>query len=285
MAFDSAPIGVFDSGIGGLSVLMALRAALPHEDFVYLADSACAPYGERGDDFVAQRTQAIASHLRRAHGAKLLVIACNTASAAGAQLVRRSNPGWPVVAIEPALKPAAYATRSGAVGVWATRGTVASARFAALRDTVLAGAPQLRLATVACNGLAHAIEQRAAGNMHDDEIDALLLRCLADLGPLGTAPGQIDTLVLGCTHYPLVRERIARLAPPAVSLIEPGAPVARQAQRLLHATGLLKQAPAGVTAPTGSLKLLATGQPDALQAAAQRWLHSAARVERAGLDG
>lgn len=280
----SAPIGVFDSGIGGLSVLMALRAALPREDFVYVADSAYAPYGERGDDVVAQRTCAIARHLRLEHDAKLLVIACNTASAAGAQAVRRHHPGWPVVAIEPALKSAALATRSGTVGVWATRGTVASARLAALRDALLAQAPGLRFNAVACNGLAHAIEQRAAGEATDDDIDTLLHRYLADLGPLGGEPGEADTLVLGCTHYPLVRTRIAELVPPTVALIEPGAPVARQAHRLLHATGLLKE-PAEATGTTASsLRLLATGPTRALQVAAQRWLHTAERVEQMAID-
>ena len=271
----AAPIGVFDSGIGGLSVLQALQAALPGEDFVYVADSAYTPYGERSDEVIAARTGAIAGHLRDAHGVKLLVIACNTASAAAAHAVRFDNPGWPVVAIEPALKPAAQHTRTGRVGVLATRSTLASGKFAGLRLAMAASHPQVQFAEVACDGLAASIEQWAlAGD--GSPTRSLLERYLAALGPLGDAAGTIDTLVLGCTHYPLIRAQIAHRVPASVTLIDAGLPVARHAQRLLHSTGLLHFAPThSVAPPAGRLQLLATGSPQVLQAAAQRWLMTA----------
>ena len=216
----AAPIGVFDSGIGGLSVLQALRTTLPGEDVVYVADSAHTPYGERSDAFVAERTLAIALHLRDAHGAKLLVIACNTASAAGAHAVRHDNPGWPVVAIEPALKPAAHHTRTGHVGVLATRGTVGSSRFQNLLHT---HGQQVHWHVQACDGLAQAIEAstwQADGNLA--EIEALCARYISALGPFGPNSGHMDTLVLGCTHYVLARPVVQRLVGPHVHLLDTG---------------------------------------------------------------
>ena len=271
----AAPIGVFDSGIGGLSVLQALRTTLPGEDVVYVADSAHTPYGERSDAFVAERTLAIARHLRDAHGAKLLVIACNTASAAGAHAVRQDNPGWPVVAIEPALKPAAHHTRTGHVGVLATRGTLASHKFGALCDAMRETHPAVRFTPVACDGLASSIEQWALSG-DGSQSRALLDRYLAPLAPFGSEGDATDTLVLGCTHYPLIREQIAHRIPAGVTLIEAGQPVARHAQRLLHSTGLLRFSPGhSVAPPPGHLRLLATGATQTLHAAALRWLPGA----------
>ena len=126
------PIGVFDSGVGGLSVLQALRAELPLERFVYLADSGHAPYGERGDAYVAARTHAISDFLCAQHHIKALVVACNTATAAAIHEARARHPQLPLVGVEPALKPAVAATRTGRIGVMATRGTLASAKFAQL---------------------------------------------------------------------------------------------------------------------------------------------------------
>jgi len=129
MTVAAAPIGVFDSGIGGLSVLQALRHELPHEHFVYLADSGNAPYGERGDAFVQARTHAIAQYLRERHGIKALVIACNTATAAAVESLRMAMPDLPLIGVEPAIKPAALSSQTHQVGVMATRGTVESRRF------------------------------------------------------------------------------------------------------------------------------------------------------------
>ena len=130
------PIGVFDSGVGGLSVLRALLAALPNERFVYLADSAHAPYGERGDAYVSARTHAITDYLCEQHGIKALVVACNTATAAAIHEVRSSRPALPLVGLEPAIKPALSATRTGHIGVIGTRGTLTSGKFGKLMASV-----------------------------------------------------------------------------------------------------------------------------------------------------
>jgi len=254
----AAPVGVFDSGAGGLSVLRALRAALPGEDFVYLADNAHAPYGEKGDVFVADRSLAVARQLRDSHGIKALVVACNTATAAAITQLRDAHPGLPLVGVEPALKPAAAHTRTGHVGVMATRGTLASQKFAALHGT-LAG--QTRFVLQACDGLAEAIE-------HDDaaKTEALCARYVQAMGQFGGRPGAMDTLVLGCTHYPFAAGVLRAVVGPDVRLVDTGEPVARQTQRLLATRGLLAQR------TQGGLTLLATGPLMALQAAATRWL-------------
>ncbi|MBK6615281.1 glutamate racemase [Ottowia sp.] len=270
---EAAPIGVFDSGVGGLSVLRALQAELPHEHFVYLADNGHAPYGERGDAFVAARTHAIAGHLRRAHGIKALVVACNTATAAAIHEARASHPGLPVVGVEPALKPAVAATRTGRVGVIATRGTLASGKFGRLLDSLRS---QAEFIVQPCDGLAHAIEQAVAeglaGATAAAEIEALCTMYMRAMGRFGTETGAIDTLVLGCTHYVFAESVLQRLAGHGVRLVETGEPVARQTRRLLAQAGLLASAPGG-----GALQLLTTGDPGLPRAAAARWLRGPAR--------
>lgn len=259
----SQPIGVFDSGVGGLSILRALRAELPAEDFVYFADSGFAPYGERGDAYVVERTRAIAQQLRGEHAIKALVIACNTATAAAVHLVRAEHPDLPLVGVEPALKPAVALSRTRRVGVMATRGTLGSAKFTALRDS-LDGQAQFILQP--CDGLADAIQ-----NGDSPQVEALCARYVQVLGPFGSQAGEIDTLVLGCTHYPFAATTIARQAGPGVRLVETGEPVARQARRLLEAAGLL-----GMQAGSASVQLVGTGSLTALHAAARRWLSLAA---------
>ncbi|MEJ8856474.1 glutamate racemase [Variovorax robiniae] len=257
------PIGVFDSGVGGLSVLNALRAELPHERFVYFADTANAPYGERGEDFVTQRTLAITADLVERHRIKALVVACNTATAAAIHLVRTTYPALPVVGVEPALKPAVALSATGSIGVLATRGTLASLKFRKLHDS-LAG--QAKFSLVPCDGLAAAIEASATA-----AIGELCVRYMRAAGRFGTAPGQIDTLVLGCTHYPFVADELRRHAGPTVRFIDTGAPVALQTRRLLAATHALAAERDGSTAPV----LETSGPPEALAAAAARWLHRA----------
>ncbi|HMN20989.1 MAG TPA: glutamate racemase [Ottowia sp.] len=272
-----APVGVFDSGIGGLSVLRALQAELPHERFVYLADTAHAPYGERGDAFVAARTHAIADHLQAVHGIKALVVACNTATAAAIHELRARHPALPVVGVEPALKPAVTATRTGRIGVMATRGTLASAKFGRLLASLQG---QAEFLIQPCPGLALAIEGLVASDVdaaaQAARVEALCADAVAALGSFGDAPGQIDTLVLGCTHYVFAEPVLRRLVGPAVQLVETGAPVARQARRLLAQAGLL----AADGAPP-ALALLATGDPRQLQAAAARWLAAPAGTAQA----
>ena len=267
-----ASIGVFDSGIGGLSVLRALQAELPHERFVYLADTGHAPYGERGDAFVIARSHAIAAWLRRAQGIKALVVACNTATAAAVHALRQRHPALIVVGVEPALKPAVAVTRTGRIGVMATRGTLASAKFAQLLQSLQG---QAAFALQACDGLADAIEQAAApGPGAEDKqnalkIEALCARYTSAMGPFGTQTGALDTLVLGCTHYVFAQEVLRRLVGPDVQLVETGAPVARHTRRRLAQAGLL----APDDAP-GALRLFSTGDPARLHAAAVRWLQA-----------
>lgn len=253
----SAPIGVFDSGIGGLSILRSLRAALPAEDFVYFADTVNAPYGERGEAFVIDRTLAIARELVERHGVKLLVVACNTATAAAAAAVRAAWPQLPVVGVEPALKPAATASQTHRVGVLATRGTLASAKFRQLHDSL---ASKASFVLQPCDGLAAAIE---AGDT--PRIETLAAQYVSALGPLGPQDGQIDTVVLGCTHYPLVLPVFERLLPAGVRILETGEPVARQAHRLLAQAGQLREGPG-----PGTLTLLSPGAQEALEAAQRR---------------
>ena len=252
------PIGVFDSGVGGLSILKALRAELPSENFVYLADTAHAPYGERGDAYVIDRTRAIVARLRDEHAIKALVIACNTATAAAIHLLRAEHPGLPLVGVEPALKPAAALSRTRRIGVLATRLTLASAKLRALHDS-LRGAAEFILQP--CDGLADAIENHDGAQMA-----ALCARYTQAIGRFGDAPGEVDTLVLGCTHYAFASQELAALVPRGTRLVETGAPVARQARRLLQAAGQV--APAGA----GQVEFLSTGSLPDLLAAATRWL-------------
>ena len=254
-------IGVFDSGVGGLSVLAALRAELPRERFVYFADTAYAPYGERGDAYVIERSRAVVEQLVREHGIKALVVACNTATTAAIHLLRAEHAGLPIVGLEPGLKPAVAMSRTGHISVLATRGTLASAKYAALRES-FAGSVNVR--AVPCDGLVKAIE-----GFDTAAISALCARYMAQAGPFGEASGEVDTLVLGCTHYPLVTDELRRHAPPTLRFIDTGVPVAQQTRRLLAAAGLLA---ADRRDEEGGLILQSSGELAGLEAAAARWL-------------
>ena len=259
------PVGVFDSGIGGLSVLQALRAELPHEDFIYLADSGFAPYGERGDAFVTARTLRITEHLLHSHQIKALVIACNTATAAAVRQLREQHSALPLIGVEPAVKPAASLSHSGHVGVMGTRGTVTSAKFQTLLRS-LDGQAQFHVQP--CDGLAAAIEDSALRPQASDRqtLRALCQQHLGALGSFGSEAGQIDTLVLGCTHYVFIADLLREQLPPSVQIVDNGAAVARQARRLLTQSNQLN------AAGDGSLQLLTTGEPRALHDAATHLL-------------
>ncbi|WP_260602279.1 glutamate racemase [Variovorax sp. MHTC-1] len=252
------PIGVFDSGVGGLSVLNALREELPHERFVYFADTGHAPYGERGDAYVAERSRAVALYLLDRHRIKALVVACNTATAAAIHELRADHPALPLVGVEPALKPAVATSRTGRIAVIATRVTLESRKFEALHASLAA---QADFRIVPCDGLAGAIERS-----DHREIAALSQRYLNAAGTFGSAPGQIDTLVLGCTHYPFIATELRRHAGDVVRFIDTGAPVAQQTRRLLSQAGQLAETGGG------AVVLVCSAAPDALDAAAARWL-------------
>lgn len=272
----SSPIGVFDSGIGGLSVLQALRHELPHEHFVYLADSGNAPYGDaRGDAFVTERTHKIAAYLQAQHQIKALVIACNTATAAAVESLRAAAPDLPLIGVEPALKPAALSSQTRQIGVMATRGTVSSRRFARLRDE---HSSRVQFAVQACDGLARAIEesteQPVLADPEQSDIRRLCAQYTAALGSFGLKTGDMDTLVLGCTHYVFVKDHLRSLLGPDIQFIDTGAPVARQTRRILSERQLLapELGQATDSLDGASTHLLTTGSLPALQAAAQRWL-------------
>jgi len=252
------PIGVFDSGVGGLSVLKALRTELPHEDFIYVADSGYAPYGERDEAFVVERSRTITRHLLQdEHRAiKALVIACNTATAAAIHLLRQDYPQLPIIGVEPALKPAVATSRTQRIGVMATRGTLSSRKFKALLAT-LDG--QADFISQPCDGLADAIERADAL-----KIEALCAAYTGAIGHFGLNPGDVDTLVLGCTHYPFAMAQLQALLPPGITLIDNGEPVARQTRRVLT---LMAN-----SGHEGQLSLYSTGNPALLTQAAHRWL-------------
>lgn len=220
------PIGVFDSGIGGLSVLREITRLLPHEDVLYFADSAHCPYGPRPLAEVQALSTAVTAFLVE-QGAKLIVVACNTASAAALHHLRASF-HVPIVGMEPAVKPAAERTNARKIGVLATQVTFQSELFARLLERFAVG---VDVYTQVCPGLVERIE---AGQLHDPQTEDLLRRCLAPMLDTG-----VDTLVLGCTHYPFVRDSIERIAGPNVEIIDPAPAVARQTTRVLEREGLL----------------------------------------------
>lgn len=263
----NAPVGVFDSGIGGLSILQALRAEMPGEDFIYLADSGHAPYGERDDEHVINRARAIIGHLCSREGIKGLVIACNTATAAAIHLLRLEYPELPIVGVEPALKPATALTKTRRVGVMATRGTLGSAKFRALQSSM---EKAVEFITQPCDGLAEAIESECRDG-DGTRTRTLCERYTAAMGPFGSHPGQIDTLVLGCTHYPFASEHLRRSVGSDVNFLEPGGPVARQTRRLLTTASLLRSPRPNDQG--GVIRLLSTGETDALLMASRHWLH------------
>lgn len=234
-----AAIGIFDSGIGGLSVLRHIHAALPREQLLYFADSGYAPYGDKTEAQIVERSLAIAAFLLEQR-VKALVVACNTATAAAIQAIRTRWPQLLVVGIEPGLKPAAQLTRSRTVGVLATRSTLASQRFALLQAQMEAQY-QVRYLPQACVGLVDLIEK---GELHSPATVQLLERYLAPLLEQGA-----DTLVLGCTHYPFVRPAIESVCRSLVGetpdIIDTGQAVTRQLQRLLEAGQLQTRAATG----------------------------------------
>ena len=219
-------VGVFDSGIGGLSILEALRAELPQSRFIYIADSGYAPYGERSDAHVMARSRAIMAELL-SRQVQALVIACNTATAVAIEQLRADYPGLPIIGVEPALKPALALSLTRRIGVMATRSTLASAKFKALLASLADQADQAEFVVQPCDGLADAIERNADSD-NTSNIKALCVKYTQAMGSFGTDNGQIDTLVLGCTHYPFATAQLRELLGPQVQLVSNGPAVARQ---------------------------------------------------------
>jgi glutamate racemase len=234
-------IGVFDSGVGGLSVLRHIRELLPDERLIYVADSGHAPYGDKPPDHIEQRSAAITRFLIE-QGADAVVVACNTATAAAAASLR-SEFALPIVAMEPAVKPAVAATGSGVVGVLATVGTLESARFAALLEKY---AGTVEFVTQGCPGFVEQVEQ---GDLSGKETRALAERYVAPLLARGA-----DTLILGCTHYPFLAPLIREIAGNNVALVDTGEAVARQLRRRLQS-----ELPNRVPASRGSAEFWTSG--------------------------
>ena len=238
----SAPIGIFDSGVGGLSVLREIRRLLPGEDLIYYADSGHCPYGGKSREDIQARAVAI-TDLLLARGAKLIVVACNTATIAAVEQLRASYP-IPFVGMEPAVKPAVALTKSGVVGVLATGAALAGEKFHKLVADHGAG---VRMITQPCPGWVEQVEAGELDGPRTRELVAQYTRPLLEQGA--------DVLVLGCTHYPFLRPRIAELAGPAVALLDTGEAVARQTRRVLERENLL------AAGEVGSLQWLTSGDP------------------------
>ncbi len=247
-------IGVFDSGIGGLSVLKSLRTLMPEQDYIYLADSGYAPYGERDADYVINRSKICLETLLD-KGCSMVVIACNTATALAGKVLRETYPDLPIVGIEPAIKPAAALTKNANVGVLATQGTLSSSKFLALVEAVQAANPHIRIHTYAPDGLALAIEVE----------DAAQIETLSRSACQAMQDADCDTVVLGCTHYPLIMDSLQAKLGKGCQLVDPASSVALRAQSIMPENVQPKR-------PTGQLHLISTGDHTLLQLAAKRWL-------------
>ena len=249
----NGPIGVFDSGIGGLSVLRHIHAQLPHEHLLYFADSGFAPYGNKPEAVIVERSLQIADFLLQ-RGAKALVVACNTATAASIKALRERYPALPVVGVEPGLKPAAALSRTRIVGVLATERTLASEKFKLLQEQITA-ATDVQFLLQACIGLADQIEK--------NELDSATTRTMVKGFVAPLLQQGADTLVLGCTHYPfvqpLIEEIIRTETSKPISIVDTGDAVARQLARLLVQHGQIR-----VAHDKGSLRAFTTGNHGAL---------------------
>lgn len=255
---NQAPIGVFDSGVGGLSVLRVLQQHLPCENWVYFADGAHAPYGEKTTAHVLERSLHIAAELQARHGIKALVVACNTATSEAIHVLRAEYPNLPIVGIEPGIKPALLATRTRHIGIMATQRTVESQKF----QVLLRHAEGLSQVTVkACAGLALAIEQNDS-----EKTRALISYYTSEMGHFGSNNKAIDTLVLGCTHYPLAEEELTKAVGPDVKLIDPADGVARQLMRVLAQSQQLN-----ASHQPGWTLGLSSASSEALALAISRW--------------
>jgi len=260
----NAPVGIFDSGVGGISVLRALRELLPEEDAIFVADQAHVPYGPRPLEEVRAFAHAITRFLL-AHRAKLVVVACNAASAAALQELRSSFPVTLFVGMEPAVKPAAGHTRSGVVGVLATPATFQGALYASVIERFTQGVMVLQ---DTCPGLVGQIE---AGALEAGETRAILENALRPMLAQG-----IDTVVLGCTHYPFVIPLIQQIVGPQVRVIDPAPAVARQVARLLEAHGLRRPAQSGQRVP---VRIFTSASPERLNRLLPRLLGEPALVQ------
>lgn len=257
-----AHIGVFDSGVGGLSILRAIQQVLPDASYTYYADSAHAPYGERDEAYILDRSLVIAKRLINA-GCDLLVIACNTATAVAAPTLRQTWPHIPIVGIEPGIKPAVLASKSRRIGVMATNSTLRSERFRRLLDQHGQGA---HIVIQACTGLAMAIE---SGDLQSTRVQELVLQ---HCEPLRQA--HVDTVVLGCTHYTFVADAIQAAMGPGVRVMDTALAVAKETQKqwLRRTSQRTDASDSASFHRQATLALLSSGDEAQLKQIAKRWL-------------
>lgn len=251
---DLRPIGILDSGVGGLSVAREIRRLLPREDLIYFADQANCPYGPKSIEEIQALALAAARQLDQ-HAVKLIVVACNTASTAALGTLRETYP-QPFVGIVPAIKPASQTTRTGKVGVLATRATLGAAAFERLIAQFGSGVVVLRQA---CPEFVEAVER---GDLDSPATEALVRQKVEPLAQAG-----IDRLVLGCTHFAFLRPAIARVAGPAIQIIDAAGAVAQQTARVLAQRDLLSPNPL-----PGRLTLRTSGDAATFAALAARLL-------------
>lgn len=258
----NAPVGVYDSGVGGLSVLQAMRRLLPREHLIYVADSAYVPYGEKSRHKVIERSLTVAAYFM-SRGVKALVVPCNTATAAAIHVLRERHPHLPIIGIEPAVRPAARLTRQNVIGVFATTGTLNSARFHAL---VQREAPHARIIVRPCPDWVRAVEE---GITSGEPAIELVRPAISEV--LGEGA---DVLVLGCTHFPFLIDAIRAVAPSSVPVLETSEAVARQVQRQLEERGLLR------TEGEGCWEFHSSGDPRQLEEVGSRVLNAPIRAQR-----
>lgn len=244
----NSPLGIFDSGVGGITVLRAIREQMPSESVIYFGDQGHIPYGSRPMEQIRRFSEGITNFLL-VQNAKIIVVACNTASAAALKYLRKRLPGVQFVGMEPAVKPAAEQTQTGKVGVLATPATFQGALYASVVERFANG---VELLQDTCPGLVQQIEQ---GKLDGEETRRILEDAL-----LPMLEKNIDTVVLGCTHYPFVIPLIQQIVGDNVRVIDPAPAVARQVRRLLEAGGMRSESKSN-----GEVKFYTSGDPDFLK--------------------
>jgi glutamate racemase len=263
MITKTSPIGIFDSGVGGISVLRAIRAQMPNESIIYFGDQGHIPYGPRSMEQIQNFSEAVTRFLLE-QGVKIIVVACNAASAAALKYLRKKFPDIQIVGMEPAVKPAAEHTHTSKVGVLATPATFQGALYASVVERFAHG---VELLQNTCPGLVQQIEQ---GNLNGAETRRILEDAL-----LPMLEKNIDTVVLGCTHYPFVIPLVQEIVGDNVRVIDPAPAVARQTGRLLEAGGLRNESDA-----RGEVKFYTSGDPDTLRSLLPRLLGEVGEVEK-----
>jgi glutamate racemase len=261
----SNPIGVYDSGVGGLSVLSSIRELLPHENLIYVADSGYMPYGQKSQDFVTERALKVTEYFL-SKNTKAIAIPCNTATAAAIKVLRERYPQIPFIGIEPAIKPAARMTKSGVIGVLATTGTLVSHTFGEL---VRREAPNAEVLLKPCPGWVDLVE---SGKISGADVDKLVAEPLSEL-----LDRHADVLVLGCTHFPFLLDAIRHYVGGELPVLETGKPFARQLRFQLEKHEMLNLSNEKTK---GTFEMKTSGEPEKLAKLASELLHIPVCAER-----